>query len=102
MYPRKDVPNKDLEAAIAVWERDTDVYLKSTGESIPVTTQHVLLLDMCPSQLRYLVKMLDGMRGSIDLAAIRRDITDYLYAEQSRGKGGRIAALEEDAAHAAA
>ena len=58
-------------------------------------TQHVLLLDMCSLQFRYHLKMLDGMRGTIDLAAIRRDITDYLYDEQSRGKGWCIAALEK-------
>ena len=75
MYQRKDVPNKDLEAAIAVWERHMDVYSKATGESISVTTQHMLLLDMCSSQLRYHLKMLDGMRGSIEFPR---------YAETSR------------------
>ena len=57
---------------------------KNVGENeIPFMPGRVVLQDFT------------GVPCVVDLAAMRLDITEYLYDEQSRGKGGRIAALEE-------
>ena len=78
LYPRRDVPNKDLEAVIAAWERGMDTSLKATADSVFVTTQHMLLPHKCSQLFRYHFMMLDKMRTTVDIAAMRQDITDYL------------------------
>ena len=53
MHTRKDVPDKDLQGAIAEWDRGIEVYQKSTGKAGVDPDQHrMLLTQMCSAELR--------------------------------------------------
>ena len=49
--PKTSVPTKDLEASIAKWEADIEVYKNATGETVPEPHRHMSLEDMCPERL---------------------------------------------------
>ena len=52
LYPRTNVPAKDLENAIAKWEADINLYENSTGEEFPSQYRRMNLEDMCPERLK--------------------------------------------------
>ena len=53
----------------------------------------MLLTQMCSAELRKMLRM--RKQFAPDLAAMRQEISDYLYDALPRGKGGRLAAVEE-------
>ena len=57
MYPKKDVPNKDVENAIMEWQRDIEISVKTRNEAFSAFTQRMLLIDMCSPALRYQLDM---------------------------------------------
>ena len=55
--PRKAVPAKDLEVAIALSEEDVSYFSRATSERILDANLRLMLVNMCPERLRYHLKL---------------------------------------------
>ena len=49
-------PAKDLELAIALWEKEVSLYEDASGELFPFENRKMSLTDMCPLALRQRIK----------------------------------------------
>ena len=56
VQPEDVVPAKDLEASIAKWEADIELYEKATGETLPEPHRRMSLEDVCPERLCALLR----------------------------------------------
>ena len=104
MFPRAEVPDKEIQGAIAEWERDIEIYRRATGKLGVDEDQHKMLLKrMCSLELQKNLRAREPFTP--DMAALRQEIADYLAETLPRAKGKsgvRFAALGEKEAEGAA
>ena len=97
MFPRAEVPDKEIQGAIAEWERDIEIYRRATGKLGVDEDQHKMLLKrMCSLELQKNLRAREPFTP--DMAALRQEIADYLAETLPRAKGKsgvRFAALGE-------
>ena len=97
MFPRAEVPDTEIQGAIAEWEPDIEVYRKATGKAGVDEDQHKMLLKrMCSLELQKNLRAREPFIA--DMAALRQEIADYLFETLPRAKsknGGRATALGE-------
>ena len=96
LFPAKAVQAKDLEMAIASWERDVHTYETTASEKIPDSHRRFNLMEMCPELLKKHLKMkLDKL---LTYDAIKAEIADWVADEvRARPPKPRAAALEQSA-----
>ena len=85
LYPRTNVPAKDLENAIAKWESDIDFYEHSTGEVFPSQYRRMNLEDMCPERLKMRLRDM-GPERLAGIEEILLEISDWLATEAGPDK----------------
>ena len=49
LFLRTNIPEKELDMAIARWEADIDLYQRATGETYPSSYRRLHLEEMCPT-----------------------------------------------------
>ena len=92
--PRKNVQLKDLEIAIALWEKDVAYFSRATGERISEANLRLMLTNMCPERLRYHFKLRADKLTDYD--DIKTEIVEWLSEEtKSTSRGGRVVAFEQ-------
>ena len=95
VFPKAAVQIKDLEMAIAAWEKDVWTYEAASSETIPASQRRLNLLEMCPEQLKKHLKML-GPEKLATYEAMKSEIADWVADEmRSRPSKPRAAALEQ-------
>ena len=77
--PRKAVQPKDLEIAIALWEKDVAYFSRATGERISEPNVKLMLINMCPERLRYHLKLRSDRLTDYD--DIKTEIVEWLAEE---------------------
>ena len=55
--PRKAVQPKDLEFAIAHWEKDVSYFTRATSERISDSNRRLMLINMCLERVLYHLKL---------------------------------------------
>ena len=91
--PRKAVQPKDLEIAIALWEKDVAYFSRATGERISEPNIRMMLTNMCPERLRYHLKLRADRLADYD--DMKTEIVEWLAEEiKPVSRGGRVAAFE--------
>ena len=84
LWPREAVASKDLEQAIASWERDVLLWEgASQGERMPVSHRKLTLEEMCPERLRAHLRLL-GPEKLQTYEAMRIEISDWLFEEHRK------------------
>ena len=93
--PKKAVASKDVERAIAEWERDIEIYRSSKPEYIMEADQRLMLLkQLCPANLQVYLRM--KADGLTDYDKMKMIIHDWLgYSENNPQRPGKVAALEQ-------
>ena len=91
--PKKAVASKDVERAIAEWERDIEIYRSSKPEYIMEADQRLMLLmQLCPANLQTYFRMKTD--GLTDYDKMKMIIHDWLgYSENNPQRPGKVAAL---------
>ena len=91
--PRTGVPAKDLELAVALWEKEVFLYEDASGELFLAENRKMSLTDMCPLGLRQRIKDFGPERfGTYE--AIRVEVYNWL-AENLHQSNGKLAAIAE-------
>ena len=95
IHPKKSVASKDVERAIAEWERDIEVYRFSKPEYIMEADQRLMLLtQLCPANLQVYLRM--KADGLTDYDKTKMIIHDWLgFSENNPHRPGKVAALEQ-------
>ena len=95
VFPKEAVQIKDLEMAIATWEKDVWTFEAASSEKIPASQRRLNLLEMCPEQLKKHLKLL-GPEKLTTYEAMKAEIADWVADEmRSRPSRPRAAALEQ-------
>ena len=94
VFPRAMVQPKELEMAVATWEKDVQIYETASSETIPASQRRLNLLEMCPEQLKKHLKMVGS--DKLTYEAMKAEIADWVADEvRARPTRPRAAALEQ-------
>ena len=92
--PKKAVAIKDVERAIAEWERDIEVYrLSKPDYTMEADQQLMLLMQLCPVNLQAYLRMQKDCLTDYD--KLKMAIHDWLGFPENQQRTCKIAALEQ-------
>ena len=91
--PRKGVPPKDLENAIANWEKDVAYFSRATGERVSEPNLRLMLINMCSERLRYHLKLRSDRL--LDCEDIKLEIVEWLAEEVKPTSRGALKVTSE-------
>ena len=83
LWPRDAVASKDLEQAIANWERDVQLWEEASQERVFLAHRKLALEEMCPELFRAHLRIL-GLEKLQTYEAMRIEIADWLFEELRR------------------
>ena len=83
MVTRAPGASKDLEQAIASWEKDVRTWEEASKERMTTGHRKLVLEHMCPERLRAHLKLL-GPERLQTYESMRVEITDWLFDEHRK------------------